>query len=115
MTTVDKIREKCSEMGVSIARLEKMCGFSNGYLKQLKRGELPMDRLVKVAEFLDVPLEYFYSVNINESKQIDELDPHIASLKYIKEHWAPDRFDFLYTIIKNVYLHDHPEDEDKIC
>lgn len=113
MTTVEKIREKCGEMGISIARLEKMCGFSNGYIGQLKRGELPMDRLIKVSEFLDVPLEYFCG-NINSPKP-RETDPCIESLRYIREHWDDYRFEFCYELIKKLYLQDHPEDKEKIC
>lgn len=113
MTTVEKIKEKCNEMGVTISRLEKMCGFSNGYIGQLKRGELPADRLAKVAEFLDVPLEYFYG-NINWEKTINE-DAYIESIRYIKNHWDDYRFDFCYEIIWKLYLADHPEDKEKIC
>ncbi len=109
MTTVEKIKEKCNEMGVSIARLEKMCGFSNGYLGKLKNGELPADRLAKVAEFLDVPIDYFY---VNQYKA--KTDPYIESLQYIRDHWDGYRFDFCYEIIRKLYLMDHPEDKEKL-
>lgn len=113
MTTVEKIKAKCNEMGVSIARLEKMCGFSNGYLGQLKRGELPTDRLIKVSEFLDVPPEYFYG-NINNRNATD-VDPRVQSLRYIQEHWDDYRFNCCYELIKKLYLQEHPEDKEKIC
>lgn len=58
MNTVEKIKTICHERKIPISRLEKECGFANGYIGQLKKGSIPDDRLVKIADFLSVPVEY---------------------------------------------------------
>ena len=61
MNTVERIRKICKDRHISIARLERECGFGNGYISNLKRDILPYDRLVAVAEFLSVSPEYLSS------------------------------------------------------
>lgn len=58
MNTVERIKQICKERGIAISRLEKECGFSNGYIRGLKEGKMPSDRLYTVSKFLDVPFEY---------------------------------------------------------
>ena len=41
MTTIERIVEVCKERGIPISRLERECGFANGYVKQLKKGTMP--------------------------------------------------------------------------
>lgn len=58
MNCVDRVKQLCKEQKVPISRLEKDLGFSNGYIGQLKKGTLPNDRLVKVAEYLGTTTNY---------------------------------------------------------
>lgn len=58
MNSVELVRNICKERKIPISRLEKDCGFSNGYIRKLKEGKFPSDRLLKIAEYLDVPLSY---------------------------------------------------------
>lgn len=58
MTAVDRIKRICKERKIPISRLERECGFSNAYIRGLKEGKMPADRLYKVAEFLNVSPEY---------------------------------------------------------
>lgn len=58
MTTVERILEICHEKRIPISKLERDCGFANGYVKQLKKGTMPNDRLAKVADYLGVTIEY---------------------------------------------------------
>jgi transcriptional regulator with XRE-family HTH domain len=58
MNTVEKVKAICKERKIPISRLEKACGFANGYIGQLKKGSIPDDRLMKIAAFLSVPVEY---------------------------------------------------------
>lgn len=37
MNTVDRIKEICKERRIPLSRLEKACGFANGYIGQLKK------------------------------------------------------------------------------
>lgn len=56
MSAVDNVKKICASMGVSIASLEKNLGYGNGYFYSLKRGAIPSDRIVEIANELDVPV-----------------------------------------------------------
>lgn len=54
MTPAETVIAICQERGIGISRLEKDCGFSNGYLKGRKSGKLPPDRIRTIAEYLRI-------------------------------------------------------------
>ena len=58
MNCVDLIKETCKKQGISVAKLERECGFANGYIQGLRKGILPYDRLSKVADYLGVSTAY---------------------------------------------------------
>lgn len=58
MNEVERVKEICKERKIAISRLEKACGFSNGYIRSLKKGEMPSDRLYAVSVYLRLPMEY---------------------------------------------------------
>ena len=57
MEFIEKVRTLCNERGTSIKQLEKDLKFSNG---SLAKGIPRADRLYKIAEYFDVPMEYFF-------------------------------------------------------
>ena len=58
MSSADVVKKLCEERGIAISRFERDCGFSNGYLRNLKRGALPSDKLRQIAEYFGVTVEY---------------------------------------------------------
>ena len=52
--SVQLVRDLCKERSIPIAKLEKDCGFSNGYLNPKKMSKIPYDRAVIIAEYLGV-------------------------------------------------------------
>lgn len=58
MTSIDRIRAICKEQKKPISALEKECKFGNAYFSKLKKGKVPYDRLVKVANNLGVSVDY---------------------------------------------------------
>ena len=52
MNTVERVKMICKERKIPLSRLERECGFSNGYIGQLKKGSIPDDRLLKIASYL---------------------------------------------------------------
>lgn len=58
MDTVERIKAICKERGIAISRLERECGFSNGYIRGLREGQMPSNRLFKVAEYLELSPDY---------------------------------------------------------
>ena len=74
MTAVEKVLELCHERRIPISRLERECQFSNGYLKGLKNGKIPADRVRVIGDYLNIayseidpevfrPQEYEYYLN----------------------------------------------------
>lgn len=57
MNTVERIKSICKERKIAISKLEKDCGFSNGYIGQLKKGTVPDDRLRIIADYLKISSE----------------------------------------------------------
>ena len=58
MSVVDRIKEACTARGVAISRLERECGFSNGYIRGMKDGNMSAERLQKVATYLRVSFNW---------------------------------------------------------
>lgn len=58
MDTVALIKTLCKEKGIPISKLEKDCGFSNGYIRGLRRGVLPNDRAQIIADYLGVSITF---------------------------------------------------------
>ena len=60
MNSVEKVKWICKREGVPIYKLEQACGFSNGYIGQLKKGVIPIDRLKKIAEYFHRDVDFFF-------------------------------------------------------
>lgn len=73
MNSVEKIKAICKERKIPISRLEKDLGFSNGYIGQLKKGTMPYERLVQVANYLNVSGAFLTDENENKPAQEGEL------------------------------------------
>lgn len=58
MNSVERVKAICKDRGIPISKLEKDLGFSNGYIRQLRRGVFPADRLTKIAQYFDVSPSY---------------------------------------------------------
>lgn len=55
---VDTIKGLCKERGMSIPKLEKEIGLSNGSVYNWNKSYPSIDKLIKVAEYFDVSLDY---------------------------------------------------------
>lgn len=58
MTSVERVCAICKERHIAISKLERDLGFGNAYVRQLKKGVFPADRLVAIAEYLGVSADY---------------------------------------------------------
>lgn len=65
MGTLSKIKELCELRNVAISRMEKDCGFSNASIKALRTEDVSFCRVVKIAKYFNVPLEYFCDEEFN--------------------------------------------------
>lgn len=58
MTSVDRVKKVCKDRKIPISKLEKDLGFANGYIGQLRKGVFPDDRLVSIALYLSLSVDY---------------------------------------------------------
>lgn len=72
MNSVERVIKLCKERKIPIKKLEQDCGFSNGYIRNLREGKFPSPRLYKIAEYLNVSPEFLMGVSSNSIEQ-DEL------------------------------------------
>ena len=56
--SIQYVREICKEREIPVSRLERDCGFANGYLNPQKLRKLPYDRAVIIARYLDLSIDY---------------------------------------------------------
>ena len=56
-SSVEFVRELCRQRKIPVSTLERACGFSNGYLNPRKLTQLPYNRAVAIAAYLEVPTE----------------------------------------------------------
>lgn len=76
MDFYDTLKKICIENKTSVSRLEKDLGFSNG---SLSKGIPRADRLYKISQHLNLPMEYFF----DENEAIAQIQSDLN--KYIKE------------------------------
>ena len=62
MNTVERVKMICKERKIPLSRLERDCGFANGYISQLKRGSIPADRLQIIADYLGMDIKELLGV-----------------------------------------------------
>jgi len=62
MNTVERVKMICKERKIPLSRLERECGFANGYISQLKRGSIPADRLQIIAAYLGMDIKELLGV-----------------------------------------------------
>lgn len=62
ITVVEAIRELCKEKNIPVSRLKKELGYGNGYLNPKKAKAISSDRLVRIAEYLGVTVDYILTL-----------------------------------------------------
>ena len=67
INSVQLVRDLCKEKNIPIAKLEKDCGFSNGYLNPKKMSKIPYDRAIVIADYLNVSADLILT-----GKEIDK-------------------------------------------
>ncbi len=69
MNSVELIRKICKERKIPISKLERDLGYGNGYIGQLKKGTIPSNRAIEIAQYLSIDLPYLLSGEEPEKKE----------------------------------------------
>ena len=74
MNSVELVKKICKERKIPISRLEKDCGFANGYIRKLQEGKFPSDRLLIISEYLNLPMSYLVTGGEKSSRELTAKD-----------------------------------------
>lgn len=85
MNTVERVIQICNEQNIPISKLESDLGFGNRYIKGLKKGVLPNDRLEKIANYLNVSTHYLSTGGENNVRSEFSLEQSELDLKISKD------------------------------
>ena len=77
-TGIDYVRLLCKERNISISKLEKDLGFSNGYLNPKKLKKVPYDRAVMIADYLKGDINRILGSNVEAGYYINPETAAIA-------------------------------------
>jgi transcriptional regulator with XRE-family HTH domain len=72
----DRIRELAKKKGLSLPKLEEELGFGNGTIVKWDKAKPNIDKLKKVADYLDVSIDYLV-----DGKEIEDSDPDIQLIR----------------------------------
>ena len=61
MGALSKTKELCQRKNISIRKLERDLGFANGYLGSKMNDDLPFERVLAIAEYFNVKIDFFLS------------------------------------------------------
>lgn len=67
--TLDRVKDLCRKKGISLSKLERTLGFSQNSLYSWKRASPSIEKLVVVANYFDVSLEYLLGLDEVDSEE----------------------------------------------
>ena len=89
MNAVERVKAICKERKIPISKLESDCGFANGYIGQLRKGVFPDDRILKIAEYLNVSVDYLMTGKDMEfTIEMAEIDGQLIMMDKILKEYA---------------------------
>lgn len=101
MSMLELIRNLCDKKGISMHKLETDLGFSNGSIT--KSNSISFERVVAIAEYFDVPLDYFTAEEAEDNKEDTPNDAIRLYSQYLKA--SPEIRAAIETLLRS-QLHD---------
>lgn len=111
MDSVERVKQLCKDKGISLAKLERECGFSNGYISALREGKMPADRLQKVADYFGVSTRYlltgeeeeeYYSPESKEIMQDIHDREDLRALFHVAKKSSPEYVAFVREFLEKM-------------
>lgn len=86
-----RIKQLCSRKGITIAKLESDLGFGNSSIKKWEKSSSPsIDKIVKVATYFDVSIDYLMGRTDIESSMSEIIgDEDIISFQRARQKMTP--------------------------
>ena len=94
------IRKLCSESDISVHSLEKNTQLSEGSIAKWSKSQPSIDKLVKIADYFDISLDYLASRTTIKCTSVQLLDDaNLTELKLNMDQMSQETVDKLMTII----------------
>lgn len=108
-----RIEELCNSKGISIARLEKECGFANATIKKWKDVSVPsIDKARCIAEYFGVTTDYLLGVTDIPTPAEELLGDHdIVALQRAKSKMSPGDRERMMQMLKIAFDYAFREDQ----
>lgn len=74
MNSVERVRKLCKERKIPVYRLEKELGYANGYINQLRKGVFPADRLLEIANYFSVSVDFLMTGETEKAPALTDKD-----------------------------------------
>lgn len=78
MTIKERVKELCRNKGVTAAKLEKECGFANGYVSKLDKSTPTTKNMQKIADYFGVTVEYLMTGEMRDGYYLNQETANIA-------------------------------------
>ena len=85
MTLKDRIKSLCKEKGISVSKMERDCGFANGYISKLDKSTPNTAKIQIIADYFGVSTEYLITGESPTGYYYDEETMQIAQEIYQNE------------------------------
>lgn len=100
MTMYEKICRLADKKKVSIAQVERDLGFSAASLRKMNTNKPSADRVLALAKYFDVSIDYLYG-NTEIEKPADKmLDGDFISLQRARQNMSSEEWDRAMSIIR---------------
>lgn len=94
---LDIIKDLCNSRGISINKLETELGFSQGSIGKMGDSMPKADRLHKIADYFDVPMEYFFDPEADVQKIQDSINGYLKGKPLYRVAAGSGAFNDTYT------------------
>ena len=82
MDLKERIKTMCKEAGIPVSRLERECGFANGYISKLDKSTPNTKNIQKIADFLGVDIDLLMNGKRADGYYYDKQTAEIAQRIY---------------------------------
>ena len=109
-----RIKQLCSRKGITIAKLESDLGFGNSSIKKWEKSSSPsIDKMVKVATYFDVSIDYLMGRTDIESSMSEIIgDEDIISFQRARQKMTPKDREKMMQMLKLGFEYAFSDEED---
>ena len=109
-----RIKQLCSHKGITIAKLESDLGFGNSSIKKWEKSSSPsIDKIVKVATYFDVSIDYLMGRTDIESSMSEIIgDEDIISFQRARQKMTPKDREKMMQMLKLGFEYAFSDEED---